>query len=188
MNDIKKKNDMDIDDFLKQIELIRESSYLQRTEKQKVEVNWDKDKGLYITNTPMPSRESVEAFLMRIRPVIVRKERLYTGKIIKILLERSQDEKEKEALLKLQHIVETHENRALFSIKVDNKEYKMHDFMWLYLYGKYFHIDEEKKIIIQQFENTFGPLTEISALSQVEAYAGFAMITARYIKKRKSNP
>ena len=62
----------------------------------------------------------------------------------------------------------------------------MPDFVWLYLYGKYFHLDKEKIKIIKGFESVVGPLTEISALSQVEGYAGFALMLASYIKRRRA--
>ncbi|MGH7246284.1 MAG: hypothetical protein ACREGI_05140, partial [Candidatus Levyibacteriota bacterium] len=144
----------------------------------------EKDEGLKITNTPMPDRESVESFVMRMRPVIVEKERLYTGKIITYLIEHSESEKERDVLTNLQNQIEQHKNKRLFSIKVNNKKYGMPDFVLLYLYGKYFHIDKEKQEVIRQFEEFLGPLTEISALNQLEGYAGWAMLVAGCIKRR----
>ncbi len=182
------EDENDIDQFLNQVELIFQSTYLQdqNRAKQTVKIKWDKEKGLNITNTPMPSRESIEAFLMRMRPIIEYDERLHLGKVITYLIDNADNDNEKEALGKLQTVIHKHQNKRLFAIIVDDKEYGMMDFVWLYLYGKYFHLDKEKQRIIRNFERSFGPLAEVSALTQIEAYAGFAMFVAKYIKDKRS--
>src|SRR3990167_2017063 len=176
---LRPRDENDIDDFLKHVELIYQCSYLQQHKEQNVKINWNKDEGLKVTNSPMPSRESIEAFLMRMRPVMVYEERLYIGKVVTYLIENSTGKKDKDNLEKLQQLIQHHKNKRLFSIKVDNDEYGIPDFVWLYLYGKYFHLDKDKQNVIEQFESVFGPLAEVSALSQIEAYAGWAMLIAK---------
>jgi len=173
----------DIDAFMKQVKLIRECSYFQNLKNQKLKINWNENDGLKVESTPVPDRESIESLLLRMRPIIVYKEPLYIGKIINNLIRQSKNEKEKMLLLRFTQALKFHRNKRLFSIKIDKTEYGMPDFVWLYLYGKYFHLDKNKRKVIKKFEDVFGSLTEMSALSQIEGYAGLAFLLASSIKK-----
>ncbi|MCL4354062.1 hypothetical protein M1349_01155 [Patescibacteria group bacterium] len=174
----------DIEAFLQQADLIFNSEYLQKPVKQSVNLCWKKGEPLLVTSI-MPTREVIESFILRMRPVIVRNERLYVGKIVHGLIGETKDESEKNKLIKIQSLIEKHRERRLFTISVNNKEYGMPDFVWLYLYGKYFHLDKEKQEIIKQFESTLGSFSELSALSQLEGYAGLILFVAGYIKRKR---
>ena len=54
------------------------------------------------------------------------------------------------------------------------------------MYGKYFHLDEDKQEISKAFENAMGPLAEYFALSQIDRYIGIVFGVAGYILRNKA--
>lgn len=181
------KNNIELlNSFLEQAKLIQSCSYMKNAKSPSTNISWTSESGLKVTSTPLPEREHIEAFLMRMRPLMEPNERLYLIKVINAVMGLTQSDKEKNYLKLFRAYVEGHQTKRLFAIKIDDKkEYGIPDFVWLYIYGKYFHIDTDKRKIINRFEQVLGSLTEISALTQVEGYAGLALILAGYIIRNK---
>lgn len=185
------QSEEDVDDFLKQVELLNECSYLKmRTSdviypkiKLKLEKN---DNKVTTTIEGFPERESIEAFLMRIRPLVVYEEPLYIGKVATFVFKGKGLEAEKRLQLYRNGIARREE--SLYSVRIDGKEYSSQQFIWLHLYGKYFHLDREKRQLLKNLKEKSGwlVLTEATSLGTLEIYATIATFLAQDILKMRA--
>lgn len=173
--------DKDIQEFLKQAELLSECSYLKSSGKSKVDINYKEGQGIKFSAN-MLLREDIEVILLRIRPFIEYNERLHVGRVISYLLKTYG---KSEFLLALQFEFQPKSELQYPAITVNNKEYRMRDLLILYMYGKYIHLDRNKQEVYSAFEQVFGPLAEYFALSQVDKYVGVVLSVAGYIRKYK---
>lgn len=183
------QSEADIDAFLKQVELINQCAYLQMrnsdTIHPKIKMTVKKDK-VETQVIDFPDRESIETFLMRIRPLVVYEEELYVGKVATFVLEGKGEEAEKRLILYRRAIEQR--NQSLYSIKIDEKEYSMNELMWFHLYGKYFHLDREKRELLDHLEKNTGflKLTEMTSLGTLEIYSTIATFLAQDILKMRA--
>jgi hypothetical protein len=182
------QSEEDIDAFLEQVKLIESCTYLQfvnsREEHPIFKLHYKKGEDVKITTQGFPERESTEAFLMRLRPLVTYEEELHIGKVATFVFEGKGEEAEKR--LQLYRNGLKRRNQSLFSIFIDEQEYTMQDFMWMNLFGKYFHLEREKRIVLEKMKDTFGPITEATALGNLEIYANIAIFLARDIEKMRA--
>ena len=173
--------DKDIKEFVKQAKLLRDCKYLQSSIGSKVELNYKEGEGLKF-EAKLPPREDIEIILMRIRPFIEYNERLHVGRIIIFITSKYG----KSDFLKALQILQQPESELKYpSIMHNEKEYRILDLFYLYMYGKYFHLDEDKQEISLAFEQATGPLAEYFALSQIDKFVGIVLAIAAYIRNNK---
>lgn len=184
------QDDEDIDDFLKQVELLNECSYLKMRTSDvvypKIKLRL-RQNGNKVTTTieGIPKRESIEAFLMRIRPLVVYEESLYLGKVATFVFKGKGPEAKKRLRLYRDGIARRQE--SLYSVRIDGKEYSMQQLTWLHLYGKYFHLDGNKRKLLKKLEESrWFALTEATSLGSLEIYATIARFLAEDILKMRA--
>ena len=182
------QSEEDIDAFLRQVALINDCSYIKmRTAAEPhpiFKMHYKKGQDMEVTTMNLPERESVEAFLMRIRPIVVYEEELYIGKVATFVFEGKGAAAEKRLELYRRGLQRRKGN--LFSIIIDGQEFTMQDFLWMHLYGKYFHLERAKRVILKKLEHSFGVLTEATALGNLEIYATIATFLAEDIQKMRA--
>ncbi|TRZ53495.1 hypothetical protein D4R99_00740 [bacterium] len=170
----------DVEEFVLQAKLVSLCSYLKNPIK-KINVTYDMSKGLSFSGD-MPSRESIDSFLMILRPFIEYRERLHVGRIISYLEYKHGKTK---MLTKARTFLDA---RSQFPIvKVGEKTYGANEMMYLYLYGKYFHLEATKQKAYRLIEENLGYYGEFTALSQLERFAGIVLMVAGVIKRYDIN-
>ena len=73
------------------------------------------------------------------------------------------------------------------AVTISGLTYQSKEMLTLYMYGKYLHLDKDKKKIFKEIEQVFGPLAEVYALGQVDKYAyQIFLLAGHIIKSQKS--
>lgn len=174
------ESEADIDEFLKRVQLVRESSYFQNTQPVGDLFKLSFIEGMETSmHSPPPkaSRESIESFIMRMRPLIVYEEELYVGKVCTFIFE-GKGEFFEERLATYRKIIKYKRTRKVFSLNVAGQTFQMSDMVWLYLYGEFFHLERKKRKAIQDLDSVFQNFTINIALSELEWWAGLALSIA----------
>lgn len=179
MKKVKPITEKDIAKFLKQAQLVRDSSYISATRKSRVDIKYEQESGIKF-EADMPMRQDIESILTRIRPFIEYKERLHVGRIISYLLDKHGESK---VLRAYQTLFTPEGERKYPAITHNGKDYRVRDLLIQYMYGRYLHLDQKKEEVIESFEKSLGPLAEYFALNQVDRYIGIILGVAGYIKK-----
>lgn len=177
---LKPITEKDIQEFILQTEQLNECNYLKNPIKR-INITYDISKGLRFGGD-MPHRESIDSFLMILRPFVVYKERLHVGRIISYLENKYGKD---ELLTKARNYLDTKSQFPI--VKINNKSYDANEMVYLYLYGKYFHLDPEKQEAYRLIEENLGYYGEYTALSQLERFAGIVFLVGRFIKKQNDN-
>ncbi|MFA5894190.1 MAG: hypothetical protein WC851_00265 [Candidatus Shapirobacteria bacterium] len=170
----------DIQEFIRQAELISKCSYLKNPVK-KINITYDMSKGLNFGGD-IPPRESVDSFLMILRPFIEYRERLHVGRIISYL---EDTHGKAEMLSKARTYLDAKSQFPV--VKIGEKTYGANEMMYLYLYGKYFHLEEAKQKAYRLIEENLGYYGEFTALSQLERFAGIVLMVAGVVKRYDRN-
>lgn len=130
----------------------------------------------------MPPRESIDSFLMILRPFIEYRERLHIGRIISYL---EHEHGKTEMLSKARTFLDAKSQFPI--VKIGEKTYGANEMMYLYLYGKYFHLEVAKQKAYRLIEENLGYYGEYTSLSQLERFAGIVLIVAGVIKRYGKN-
>ncbi|MFA6325265.1 MAG: hypothetical protein WCX46_03510 [Candidatus Paceibacterota bacterium] len=164
-------------EFLQQAKLLHDCSYMQKPF-NKVSLTIESS-GKIKFNGDIPPKESLDSFLMTIRPFIEYEERLHVGRMITYLIKKYG---ESEFLESLKIILNT--DSKFPKVTVGNNKFDAKNMMYLYLYGKYFHLDKDKQENYRSIEQSLGQYGEITALSQLERFAGIILGVAGYINQQ----
>lgn len=175
----KQTTERDIDDFLKQVDLIRDSTFIKKykfTKDKLFRLSYKRGSATKIETQTIPPREVIESFIMRIRPIVVKKERLFLEEIAQYSLAGKGAAAEKTLSDVLR--VFRQQKQAVFSIVSDGYELTPPDFIWLYLYAEYFHVDTEKRDVVSRMKSSFGDMGLVTALSILQGHAELAILVA----------
>lgn len=166
----------EINEFLEQTKILRQCSFIINPTKIKVGIGWTKKHGVKFKGN-LPTRETIVNVLATIRPFIQPSERIYLEKIIKYATAIYGKSELFEFVLKSFKAVGV----KYPAVTVNGLAYQSKDMLRLYIYGKYLHLDKNKKKIFKNIEQVFGPLAEVYALSEVDKYAGLIFLLAGHI-------
>lgn len=171
----------EIDEFLEQTKILRQCSFIINPTKIKIGIGWTKEYGIKFDGN-LPTREVIVNVLATIRPFIQPSERIYLEKIVKYVTIIYGKSELIEFVLKSFKAVGV----KYPAVTVNGLAYQSKDMLKLYMYGKYLHLDKEKKKIFRDIEQVFGPLAEVYALSEIDKYAGLIFMLAGYINQKNS--
>lgn len=180
----------DINDFLRQVELLFDCTFLKNNLLPEVigpGIN-PAAIGNDYSEPKLPNRESIESFLMRIRPLIVHKERLYIGKVVDFVFEN----KGNEAMLRRNwyrfalDILRSHRGRVasigISPLGESHFDGILDQNFWLHFYAKYFHLSRVWRRKRDDL-HVWGNVSEQFVLAVLQDYAELAGMVAEDIRR-----
>jgi hypothetical protein len=136
------------------------------------------------TTVKAPEDDELASLLLRIRPCLLKKDRIYFNKILNILGRRSANRETREYFKALNKNYNDYLKTTAIAFRVDGVEYGELDVFNAFLNGDYFHVrEEEPRRIVDIFEKV-PHMSKTAVISTLIDYMGWFTILDSVIKRR----
>lgn len=176
------KNDIQL--FIEKADLLMSSRIFQSPIEIHTKVSFKQGEGMKTEQT-MPNREDIESFGMRIRIFLAPSEPLFLDTILDYLI--NNDAQRADAYSQYLTEFDSIKSTSPLTIELQNggtpQRFTSYELIWQYLYGEYFHLDDDKRTVLKSADGLIGKYAENAALGKLIEVAGLILEISNYLKQ-----